>query len=227
MSNRQHRHLVGAQFGLLTVIRPAGTYRYAGGKRRQTIWLCRCECGQEIEARMTQLKDGKKKYCSVANHQEIFRQNMRDNAHRKHRFADKPTYASWLHAKQRCAPGGKYSKKGVRICDRWANSFDDFVADVGLRPSAQHTLDRIDTRGNYEPGNCRWATLDVQNRNKVTTVWVNYRGEQRKLVDLCEALGVKRGVVYGRLKIGWALEDALIIPVGSQGPRAKLDKSIS
>ena len=80
-------------------------------------------------------------------------------------------YLTWVHMKHRCRTRKAdtyylYGARGIRVCDRWINSFDDFLADVGRAPSPQHSIDRIDTNGNYEPGNVRWATRSEQQRNK-------------------------------------------------------------
>jgi hypothetical protein len=85
---------------------------------------------------------------------------------------------------------------------------------MGPRPTPRHTVDRWpNPHGNYEPGNCRWATPAEQNRNKRNSVWVEHKGERVLLVDLTQGLGLSREMVYGRLKLGWSLEDALTVPV--------------
>lgn len=84
---------------------------------------------------------------------------------------DSPTYKSWQHMKQRCYNPRKetyhlYGGRGVTVCDRWLTSFDNFLCDMGPRPDG-YTLDRIDSDGDYEPSNCRWADIYTQNRNRV------------------------------------------------------------
>jgi len=95
------------------------------------------------------------------------------------------TWKSWSSMIWRCKNGNpNYGGRGVKVCEAWAADFMAFLADVGDRPSRAHTIERLDVNGDYEPGNCVWATRDVQDANRRVTVWVEYRGEQRKLIDL-------------------------------------------
>lgn len=102
-----------------------------------------------------------------------------------------------------------YGGRGIVVCDRWLKDFATFYEDMGDRPAGM-TLGRIDNEGNYDVGNCRWETSWDQSTNKRTTVWVTIGGERRKLVEVCRERGVGLGVVYGRLRNGWDIEDALI-----------------
>lgn len=124
----------------------------------------------------------------------------------------------WAHMLQRCSNPKtsryhRYGGRGIKVCDRWHN-FLDFYSDMGQRPSPKHTIDRIDNDGNYEPGNCRWATKREQNHNKAVNRYVTYRGQRISLTKAVEiaASGTSMGAVRGRLQRGWLLEEALETP---------------
>lgn len=104
-----------------------------------------------------------------------------------------PEYRAWQSLKNRCTnPNARdypyYGGRGIKVCQRWLNSFENFLADMGRRPTPQHSLDRIDPDGDYEPSNCRWATKQEQARNRAyasTKAWL-----------LAERLGVKQNTAY-------------------------------
>lgn len=108
-----------------------------------------------------------------------------------------------------------YGGRGITVCDEWILSYEDFVADIeveiGPRPGPGYSLDRINNNGHYEPGNVRWATPTVQSRNRRNTIYVEWRGKRWNLADLCDQFEIPLYLVYGRLEIGWELEDALTI----------------
>jgi hypothetical protein len=107
-----------------------------------------------------------------------------------------------------------YGGRGVTVFDRWRASFHDFIVDMGPRPTPRHTVDRWpNPHGNYEPGNCRWATPAEQNRNKRNNLFIEQDGVKTLLVDVVADLGIDRAAVYQRLRKGWSLEDALTVPV--------------
>ena len=115
----------------------------------------------------------------------------------------------------------QYGGRGIKVCARW-KKFANFLEDVGPRPSKEHSIDRIDTLGNYEPGNCKWSTRDEQARNRRDSVFVNYQGKRMLLLDVVKELGLSRGIVYGRLKLGWPLETALAMPVRAKRDQARV-----
>lgn len=209
-SDLRHR-----EFGKLAVLRSVGVRegRFTGGRERAEFWLCRCSCGSEVEVAGYKLLMGKRKYCDHLKH-------VSDWAPKTGAASDLHplTYGSWLGVKKRCLNTGKgrkwrnYGGRGIQVCDRWLSSFYAFLEDMGERPSALHSIERRDTNGNYEPGNCYWATTVEQNRNKRTTRWVEWNGERRKLVEVCEEEGANLPRVAGRLKSGWPLEKALRKP---------------
>lgn len=100
-----------------------------------------------------------------------------------------------------------YGGRGIIVCERW-DSYEAFLADMGRCPEG-HTLDRIDPNGNYEPSNCRWATYINQLNNKRTNRRVEFHGETKTLAEWERAIGLNKGVLKGRLRIGWSIERAL------------------
>jgi len=131
--------------------------------------------------------------------------------------------------KRRCYDPGigdaykRYGARGIRVCDRWLASLEAFIEDMGPRPSLAHTLDRLDSNGHYEPGNCRWAITPEQSLNKRTTRMVVYQGQEMPLRVLCDSVGVNFHTVQCRLDRGWDIERALASPLkGSRwGPGGK------
>ena len=103
-----------------------------------------------------------------------------------------------------------YGGRGITVCDRWRHSFENFYADMGARP-AKMSLDRIDVNGNYEPGNCRWATKAEQSTNTRRNHVIEFAGERLTLGEWEHRLGVRRGIVSSRLQRGWAVELALTV----------------
>jgi hypothetical protein len=102
-----------------------------------------------------------------------------------------------------------YGGRGIKVCDRWLHSFEAFIKDIGPRPSSRHSIDRRDNDGNYEPGNCHWATKKIQSRNKRITILLSVGGETRPLADLAEERGLKYDRVYQRKLRGESDEEAL------------------
>ena len=133
-----------------------------------------------------------------------------------------PTYTAWINLKDRCfnknnTSSAHYGGRGISVCDRWAHSFDAFLSDMGPRPSPAHSVDRHpDNDGDYEPGNCRWATKKEQARNRSDNVKIAFRGKPTILADVCHmgaAIGLSKDVVQTRIRIyGWDPELAISTP---------------
>jgi len=130
-----------------------------------------------------------------------------------------PEYGIWSGIKQRCYDQGykrykDYGGRGITVCERWLNNFDAFYADVGQRPSKDHSLDRINNDGNYEPGNVKWSTRTEQQNNKRTNLLVTHRGETHTVAEWSRMTGIHWSVIRERIvKLGWSTERALTTPV--------------
>jgi hypothetical protein len=133
---------------------------------------------------------------------------------------DVPEYRTWCGMKARCADqtNHRYGGRGIRVCERWASSFEAFLADMGSKPSDTHTIDRIDNNGNYEPGNCRWATRSEQTRNREGSVQVTIRGETMPLAEAAKRYGLSYSVAANRVGMvgnaGLTIEEAFDLPIG-------------
>lgn len=126
-----------------------------------------------------------------------------------------PEYATWANIIGRCGnqknPAYKwYGAKGVRVCDRWRHDYATFLADMGRRPSAKHSIDRFpDPTGEYGPGNCRWATMQEQQRNRRNNRHATIGGVKKTLVEWSEVSGVKLSTLALRLRSGTSPERAI------------------
>lgn len=136
-----------------------------------------------------------------------------------------PTYVSWKAMIHRCTHSThpayhRYGGRGIRVCDRWIGSLVDFVADMGERPSRAHSIDRIDVNGNYEPGNCRWATRLEQGVNKSTNRYVNHDGMRLSVREWSRRTGIGATTIRQRLDLGWLPAEALTrVPFAIQRSR--------
>lgn len=164
------KDMTGGRFGRLTVVEEAGRQ-----KNRQVLWRCECECRNIIVVQGSHLRAGHTKSCGCLSNDALVQRNIASAIHGKTGSSE---HVAWLAMMSRCytISAGNYAKyggRGITVCDRWKlgeggqHGFECFLADMGAKPSRSHSLDRFpDTAGNYEPGNCRWATIFEQNRNR-------------------------------------------------------------
>ncbi len=195
--------LAGQKFGLLTAVEIAGRKPVGPGKKKTTLlWKCRCDCGREIICPGTQLRCGDRRNCGRKYHWGQHRER-RINGERS-----SAEYQAWTNMKSRCLPTARdyersrYFDRGIAVCEQWLRSFESFLAEVGRRPSPEMTLDRIDNNRGYEPGNVRWATKLVQQRNREDNFRVTVNGESKTAVEWAEITGVREGVIRSRIKKG-------------------------
>jgi hypothetical protein len=151
---------IGEKFGRLTLMEEVESL-YNNKIRR---FLCECDCGNKKLIHLTNLKSGDTKSCGCLNI-EISKQR-----NRTHGDSNSPEYQTWKRMKRRCDnPKGNrwehYGGRGIKVCDRWINSYQNFLEDMGRKPSPEYSIDRINVNGNYEPSNCRWSTPKEQSNN--------------------------------------------------------------
>ena len=183
----------------------------------RTYWLCKCDCGKESVVYITKLRSGHTRSCGCYKMQRISETKKTHgmSGHTK-------VYDAWVQMRARCTnPSGgrfdKYQARGIVVCARWGASFEVFLKDMGLPPSPKHSLDRIDNDGNYEPGNCRWATPKEQARNKRGLRIVHYCGRDMPLSEALEVAGnlVAYGTAWCRIEVyGLAVAAAIETPPG-------------
>lgn len=157
--DRNRGDLIGKRFGRLVVVEYRGSNAF-----QQSQYLCKCDCGKEKVVLAGNLTKGATTSCGCVRVEQV-----RDRS-RTHGMTGEPEHIAWKAMIARCTnPAAEnfsyYGGRGISVCERWATSFEAFFADMGRKPTPEHSIDRIDVNGNYEPGNCKWATKSEQAKN--------------------------------------------------------------
>jgi len=190
---------------------------YPTGERRggHVVWHCRCDCGDEVDARGNNLTSGRTTSCGCYNRERVA------EAHTVHGMArygkQHPVYDAWTHMIQRCEnpndPAYKnYGARGITVCEEWhdAKAFIEWALAHGWQEGL--SIDRIDNDKGYSPDNCRWATWKEQQRNKRNNHLITFNRKTQTLAEWAEEVGVKRHVLNNRINVlHWPIERALSI----------------
>lgn len=203
-TNKRFKDLTGERYGRLTV-------KYHSGKNKHShnLWYCQCDCGNYSVVTTADLSKGNTNSCGcLANELTVERNTTHD-------MADTRLYRIYAHMKDRCLnPNDKnyinYGDRGIKITYEW-NEFEGF-RDWALNNGYQEnlTIDRIDVNRDYEPSNCRWVTMKVQNNNKRNNLYVVYQGREKTLKQWSEEMNIKYSTLYGRIvKRGWEIDRAM------------------
>lgn len=181
-------NVTGLRFGRLIAID-----RHRKTHNGHWIWNCKCDCGRDTVVYVTNLVRGMTTSCGCYR---IEKSSYRITHGHTRKGTQSLEYESYRGMLSRCLNHNNrkfpdYGGRGIEVCERWVNSFQNFFDDMGIRPSKEHTLDRFPNNdGNYEPANCRWATKPQQNRNRRSNRWYEYNGMRMVATDWARYLNV-------------------------------------
>lgn len=206
---------VGDRYGSVTVVYLFSGERKSGSKKRMAS--CICDCGGMVDVEIYNLRTGNTKQCSSCAHK------TRSENSKTHGKSYQPgtsgtveakSYYTWQAMKRRCLNANSsgysnYGGRGISVCSEWTSSYESFLEDMGLPPSMDSQIDRVDNNGNYEKKNCRWVSRSENARNKRNTVMITAFGETRPLQEWAEIKGIPYGKLKARLKRGTEPEAAM------------------
>jgi hypothetical protein len=193
------KNLDGCRFGTLVVMQYAGA-----SKSGSTLWLCECDCGAVKVVASGNLQ--RQKSCGARIHKA--------GVNSTHGMSRSTEYSTWSGMKSRCydekdGSYPRYGGRGITVCKEWRQSFERFYLDMGARPSNKHSIDRIDSNGNYNPENCRWSDAKAQARNTRSNRLLTIDGHTQCVAAWAEEVGVKPMKIINRLRSGHAPRDAV------------------
>jgi hypothetical protein len=204
---KNFKDLEGKKFNRLRVI------GYAGSDKSFQYWWCKCDCGKIKKGNANMLKNGDLQSCGC-----FHKERNRISKNIKHNLSQSSEYNAFYHAKNRCEnPKAKgYKNYGGRGIQFLYDSFEEFLEDVGKKPepSSEYWIERIDNNKNYEKGNCKWATITKQCRNKRNNIWIDYQNQSMCLQDWSKKIGIRFNTLWYRLnERKWCEKCTLTIPV--------------
>lgn len=212
-------NISGQKFGMLMVVRDAGTRTKAG----KAQFLCRCECGKEKVVTGGNLRSGSSKSCGCDKDKKTAARSL------KHGLSSHPSFARYIDMMARCyteshAEYKNYGGRGISVCDRWRDSVENFILDIGSPPTKLHSIDRRDNDGNYSPNNVRWASKKEQSINRRITKMYTNGGTTMCAADWGRKLGMTKKGVLDRIKDGWPIDLALTTPAIEKGKHKRGEK---
>lgn len=193
----------GARFGRWTI--KSAVVEVRGGRQRYVH--CVCDCGVEKMVSGASLRHNGTTSCGC------FRAEIAGNATRTHGMSKHPIYDIWVAMMDRCANGHvNYGARGIAVCDRW-HDVRNFIADMGLRPTEKHSIERVNNDGDYSPDNCIWGTKEQQVSNTRRNIYIDVNGSRMPLKQAAAELRMDYTTLRGRLRRGWSKERAISTPV--------------
>lgn len=197
--------LTGKTFGRLLVVS-----RAPNSPRNATRWNCICACGNKRIAVGGCLKNGTWQSCGC----------LRDEKLRTHGLSKHPLWSTWRLMNERCYKPSdqayeRYGGRGIKVCERWKNSIQSFIDDMGQKPPGSQ-LDRINNDGDYCPENCRWATPTTQANNRRSNSIIFYKGRAQTIMEWSRELGMSRRNISARYNKGWTAERIFETPISQK-----------
>lgn len=204
----------GQRYGVLTAV------KYSHRQDGNIHWLFACDCGTVKPMYAWSVLSGRQDSCGCLGRKRRVLAKTKHGHRRKYQKQTKE-YTAWLNIKHRCYDSNRpdynrYGGRGIKVCDRWLESFANFLEDMGYAPPGT-SIDRIDVNGDYEPNNCRWASKWVQASNKRNNTVLHFNGQSKTVSEWARALGISRQTLTSRLNQSkWDVEKALTVAVGKE-----------
>lgn len=196
---------IGMKKNKLTLL--SDSWREDRGSYKITVANFLCDCGVIKKRNVTFFMNGSLHSCGCFKEESKL---LRSKTHGESKFIE---HRIWRKMRVRCKGNdSRYGGRGISVCKRW-DKYENFLKDMGRRPSSGHSIDRIDNNGNYCPENCRWATVKEQCNNRRSNVIVTYLGKTKRLSEWCEELGLPAKRCRARLSYGWSPEKVFKYPV--------------
>jgi len=204
-------------------------FRKIDGRGVKRIYVrCMCDCGNERDVLRYHLVSGNSKNCGC-----VLRSKQTIHGESSSRIQNETSeHRIWCGIKSRClneknTEYHNYGGRGIAICDRWNDSFELFLKDMGRRPSSRHSIDRIDNNSGYSPENCRWATSSQQNRNKRNNRILVVNGESKTMTEWAEIFGIRVGTISERLRRGLSHQESVTKPVRPHNRKNSIRRQLS
>lgn len=216
---KKYKDITNQRFGNLLAIKRIARID------RKTLWLFKCDCGNEIILPLAYVTSGDTKSCGCYRKKVT---SVKGKESKKHGMVKSRLYSIWSGMKQRCYNNKKnsykyYGNKNIIVCENWKNNFMSFYNWAILNGyNATLTIDRIDLNGNYEPQNCRWATIKEQNNNTSKNHWIEYNNEKLTMAQFAEKYEIPYDIVRNRIRYNWSIDRIVNTPFKCK-KRARLD----
>ncbi|HEV3223934.1 MAG TPA: hypothetical protein VGZ90_13690 [Puia sp.] len=217
---QKFKDITGVRFGKLIAI---SRQSKKINNRSRTFWTCKCDCGKIKIIDLDHLQSGHTKSCGCESSKHRLKYiNI------THGDSKSKEFKAWRAIKSRCSNKKlkcypHYGGRGIKVSDNWINSYSTFLSDMGRAPTANHSIERIDNNGDYDPSNCKWATKKEQANNTRSNTFITYKGEILTMGQWAEKMGLSKSTLSNRINYyKWPIEKALTYPLRNDSRRTGL-----